>query len=193
MSKKVTRLDLEKSNENNVNENVDTHTNANENEDPFLQNCNELLSLLNKNYREEREKIKNLIKTHQSDLKNAKKNNRKKRENMQTGFTKPEKVPNKLAKFVNMPTGTLMSRTELTKKVYNIIKERGLFYKEDKRVLRADNEIMRIFNLNKEVNNSTDPKDKNGLNFYNLQKYIAQCYTEIEPEVNQKKENVKVI
>jgi chromatin remodeling complex protein RSC6 len=143
--------------------------------DEFLNSCNKMLEELGEKYKQEKENIRKLMKLHKSTLKQAKK----------TGFTKPEKVPDALAKFVGLTKGTVMPRTDLTKKVYGIIKDRGLYYDKDGRVLRADKEIMELFNLTDQVNKSTNCKDENGLNFYNLQKYIAKCYEARVPAPTQ--------
>ena len=42
--------------------------------------------------------------------------------------------------------------------------------------LTTDDEIRKIFNLSKDVNKSKDATDKNGFNFFNIQKHIAKCY-----------------
>jgi chromatin remodeling complex protein RSC6 len=143
-------------------------------EDPFLLKCEELINKITKNYRSERDEIRELMKLYKKELKNKK----NKKKNKETGFTKPEIVPEELANFIGIEKGTEMPRTELTKRVYKEIKRRGLFYKNDKRVLRADKEIQKMFKLKDNVNKINDPKDKEGFNFFNLQTYIAKCYNE---------------
>lgn len=147
-----------------------------EESDEFTKYCDEYLKQLSTEYKEKKNQIRQMMKLHKQSVTNARRNTRKRRSNTQTGFTKPEVVPSGLAKFIGVQEGTEMPRTELTKIVYKKISDRGLFYENDKRVLRADDEILRVFNLSKKVNESTDPHDDNGLNFYNIQRHIARCY-----------------
>lgn len=144
-------------------------------ESEFIKKCETLINELTKTYKEQRNKIKNLMKLHKSELKNSKRRN-KDRKKPETGFTKSEIVPDNLAKFIGIDKGTEMPRTALTKLVYNEIKNRKLYYEKDRRVLRADEELKKIFKLPDSVNMSINPKDELGFNFFNLQKYIAKCY-----------------
>ena len=144
--------------------------------DKFLTQIDELIDLMNKNRRDEREMCKKLARLYKQEIKTAKKSTRRRRNDKKTGFTKPETVPANLAKLVSLPEGTEMPRTQLTKRVYSVLRERGLFYEHDERVLRADDDVLKAFNLTKDVNKSTNPKDPDGLNFYNLQRHIANCY-----------------
>lgn len=172
---KVQKKDLV---ENSDDEGSNSNSDKNRTNDEFVENCEVLIDRITKNYKDQRDEIRKLIRQHKTDMRNAKKTTKKKRGNKKTGFTKPEVVPENLAKFVGLPKGTVMPRTELTKEVYKKIKERKLYYEEDNRVLRADKEIQKLFNLPENVNNSIDAKDKNGFNFFNLQTYIARCYSQ---------------
>ena len=161
------------------------------NESEFDKKCNAVLEQLANSYKQSRELVRNLMKVHKQEMKLLKKGYKKKKEPIETGFTKPETVPLVLAKLVGLPKDSVMPRTELTKKVYKVFKDRNLFYEKDKRVLRVDKELKKIFNLTDDVNKSIDPKDKNGINFYNFQKYIAKCYN--DELTNTKKDNIKTV
>lgn len=155
----------------------------------FLNLCDMMENDLIRNYREQRNKIRMLKKKYIKELKAAMKfSSKRRRKNTETGFTKPETVPDELANLIGVDKGTVMARTKLTKCVYDVFRKRGLQYKGDKRVLRADNEIKKIFNLPDSVNNSTKAKDDTGINFYNIQKYIAKCYNNYNKNnVNKKR------
>ena len=160
-------------------ESHDNDCKTDQNESEFLQECENMLKKMNQEYRERRDELKHIIKLHKIEIKNAEKNKKVKRtKKKQTGFTKSEVVPDGIAKLIGLNKGSVMPRTEVTKEIYKVIQERNLYYTKDKRVLRADNEIMKLFGLSKNVNKCTDPKDKKGFNFYNIQSYIAKCYTE---------------
>lgn len=158
-----------------VTENTVLSTSSDES-DEFTKYCDEYLKQLSTEYKEKKNQVRHMMRLHKQSVTNARRNTRKRRSNTQTGFTKPEVVPSGLAKLIGVPEGTSMPRTELTKIVYKKISDRGLFYDKDKRVLRADDEIMKVFNLPATVNQSTSPNDENGLNFYNIQRHIARCY-----------------
>ncbi|CAH6421794.1 Hypothetical protein KVN_LOCUS481 [uncultured virus] len=172
---------IEIKSEQNIQPDVNNIDKSNVIEDKFLKYSSEIIAKINSNYKEEKENIKKLVKMYKNEMKTyAKKNKKRKTNTKKTGFTKPELVPDNLAKLVGEKQGITMSRTELTKKIYDVFRDRGLFYEKDKRVLRADTEILKIFNLPNSVNESNNAKDKNGLNFYTIQKYIANCYKNLE-------------
>jgi len=149
-----------------------------ESESEFIKRCEILLINITKNYREQRDEIRNLMKLHKQELKYNIKNKRTKKNKDNIGFTKATTVPDKLADFVGLEKGVKMSRPELTKLLCNEFKKRNLYYKKDERVIIPDNDVKQLFSLPKDADKSTDPKDKNGLNFYNLQHYVAKCYKE---------------
>lgn len=144
-------------------------------ESNFLNACDELLKQLTVDYKRNKEDILKLKKMYQHSVKNSEKAKQKKKH---SGITKPQLVPKDLCKLLDLDQNNPVykSRIEITKEIYELLHSRGLYYQQDKRVLRADEEIKKIFNLPDTVNNSIDPKDKQGFNFYTLQSYIKQCY-----------------
>lgn len=169
-----------------------------EGSDEFLESYGLLLEKIKSDYQKNRSDLDKLYKLHLKQVRNADKIRRKKRG--KTGFTKPAAVPDNLAKFLKIPIGTVLSRTEITKQIYSELRKRKLYYEKDERVLRADEEIKILFNLPESVNTSTNPKDKTGFNFYNLQKYIAVCYKnktnnnqieDSDPEIEDSEEKPK--
>lgn len=153
-----------------------------------------------KELRETKNNLKKLETLYNHDVVRATKNNTKKkkaRDLKPTGFGKLRAVPDKLADLVGIEKGTIMSRPEFTKKFYKLLDDRKLYYEGDRRVLRVDNEISRVLNISMDVNKSTNYKDDNGFNFYNVQKFIAKCYNEemeknIENESDSESDNDKI-
>jgi chromatin remodeling complex protein RSC6 len=47
-------------------------------------------------------------------------------EQKRSGFTKPSKIPNKIAEFLGIDLETVMPRTDVTKKIYEYIKTNNL-------------------------------------------------------------------
>jgi len=148
----------------------------------FYDLCDTLIEKINRNAKENKDEIRNLKKVFKKEIKNAFKHkynsNGLNVEKKKTGFTTNEIVPPSLCELVNIDYGTKMPRTELTRKIYDVIKERKLYFNQDKRVLRADDQIKKIFKLSENVNESKSYNDKDGFNFYNIQKYIANCYND---------------
>jgi hypothetical protein len=158
-----------------VNEEI-TVTNQTENP-TFLQMCDNLIDKLTDEYKRNKDDIQKLKKQYLLDIKAAKsKKNINLVKKAESGITMAQKVPLPLCKLLGLETDTTISRIELTKKIYALLEDRELYYKNDKRVFRADNDFMVAFSLTESVNESVDPKDKNGFNFYTLQSYIKKCY-----------------
>ena len=105
-----------------------------------------------------------------------------------TGFAKPQPVPDKLAKFIGVKSGTELTGPTITSKVWTQLKERGLTYEKDRRVFRTDKEVSELFNVPSSVNKSQDHRDKKGFNFCNLQTYIANALNAGKPRGEKIKE-----
>lgn len=144
----------------------------------FIKQSELLLEKITKNYKEQRDDIRNLVKLHKKEIRSIKKNKRTRKTKDKTGFTKPSVVPDKLTEFLGINKGMELSRTELTALLCKEFNQRNLYHKKDRRIIVPDNDVKKLFNLPKDSDKSNNPKDKNGLNFYNLQTYIARCYNE---------------
>lgn len=152
----------------------------------FLLQCDHLLEQLTLDFRSHRNELRKLKKQYRVNIRNAKKGAKRKKTG-NTGFTKPERVPDSIAELISIDKGSEMPRTQVAKEIYRVLNERGLRYEQNKRVLRADKQIKKIFNLPESVNQSTDEKDPHGFNFYNIQTYIAQCYNnQNQPKLSTK-------
>ena len=182
-----TLLDEDSSDQESLDEKLNTNKNFEDSDSEVIKLCNKLLKENQEYYRNTRDQIRKIKKLYLQDMKIAKKHMRKRKNNKKTGFTKDDVVPEKLAELIGVDKDTAMPRTKLTKEIYSVIKDRNLFYDKDKRVLRADKELMNIFNLSENVNKSTDPRDKNGFNFFNIQQHIAKCYKDEDIKKNNKR------
>ena len=83
-----------------------------------------------------------------------------------SGFRKPLKVSAELQKFLNLPDGELIARTEVTKAINVYCKAHNLQKQEDKRTINADATLKKLLRLNK----------GDELTFFNLQKYLKHHY-----------------
>jgi chromatin remodeling complex protein RSC6 len=118
--------------------------------------------------------VKKLEVSYQHDINKAVKSKRRKSgPSKPTGFVKELELSKDLADLIGVTEGTKISMPTYTKKFYEMLKRENLFYEGDGRVLRANDKIKKVFNLPDSVNQSIDHKDKNGFNFYTLQKHIA--------------------
>jgi len=134
---------------------------------------NELNDLKNK-LKECTNNMKKLESAHRHDVKQIyKSKNKRKTSNKQTGFIKERIIPENLAKFLHIESGTKLTGPKITKLVWEELKKRNLQYKNDKRVFRTNDEVSSVFDVKKSVNKSTSHKDKDGFNFCNIQKHIS--------------------
>jgi hypothetical protein len=149
----------------------ESKTNINNNKFPKIyEEINNIKKQIHELQKKEKILYKKLEKAYQSDLK---KNSKKKRLNDEpTGFIVEQVIGGKLAKFLEVDDGSKLTGPEISKKFWKKMKEKGLSYEGDGRVLRVDDEVSNIFGVNKSVNKSKDPKDKNGFNLGTYQTYI---------------------
>jgi len=119
--------------------------------------------------------VKKLENYYQHDICKIYKKKGKRTGNTQaTGFVKSVELPKELAELIGVEIGTTMSMPKYTSEFYKeVLTKKNLFYKDDKRVFRVDDQVAKALNLTKDVNKSTDPKDPQGFNFCNLQKIFA--------------------
>ena len=115
-----------------------------------------------------------LIKKHNNKIICSKIINKNK--NIKRGLQIKIKVPKKICIYLEIEEDIKLSKPEVQKLIYKKIKEKKLFYEKDKRVLRVDNELSDLLNINKNVNNSINPKDKSAFNIYNFNKYLSELY-----------------
>jgi len=111
------------------------------------------------------------------ELKIAQKQGAKKRRNPNkspSGFVKPTPISQELAVFLNLPIGTEIARTEVTKEINNYIKQNDLKNKSNGRNIIPDEKLKVLLKL----------QDTDELTFFNLQRYIKHhFYKNIKAEV----------
>ena len=110
--------------------------------------------------------VRALSKRADRELKQAQKAGRKKRKSgnrAPSGFVKPTRISNELAKFLNKPTGTEMARTEVTREINNYIRENKLQDPNNGRHILADKKLKTLLKL----------KSSDELTYFNLQRYMS--------------------
>jgi hypothetical protein len=126
----------------------------------------------------------NLKKFHKNTTKQFVKMNKHKKNNGQprspTGFGKPCFVPLSLRSLLQLKDDECVTRPCVTKKLYGYIQTNSLYSTTDKRLIRVNDQLSTALQLTpqevKDINSSSSVSDKQGLNFYNIQKYVARLY-----------------
>jgi len=112
---------------------------------------------------------KTLEKVFSRELKNAQKNSKKRRttgNRQPSGFVKPTRISDELAKFLGKAVGSEMARTEVSKEINAYIREKGLQDKENGRKIHPDASLSKLLALG-----SGDE-----LTYFNLQRYMKHHF-----------------
>jgi chromatin remodeling complex protein RSC6 len=80
-----------------------------------------------------------------------------------SGFVKPTRISDELARFLGKTTGTEMARTEVSKEINRYIKANNLQLQTNRRIITPDNKLSTLLNLK-------DGDEQ--LTYFNLQKYM---------------------
>ena len=136
----------------------------------FLAKLNQLgtlLASLKTEYRSLEKKWSREIKTAQ---KSQAKRKRKSGNRQPSGFVKPTKISDELAKFLEKPVGTEMARTDVTREINKYIRSHNLQDKENGRKINPDVKLQTLLKLKK-----TDE-----LTYFNLQRYMSPHFSKAE-------------
>ena len=87
-----------------------------------------------------------------------------------SGFVKPTKISEELAKFLEMPFGTEMARTDVTREINKYIRSQNLQDKDNGRKINPDTKLQVLLKLQK-----TDE-----LTYFNLQRYMSPHFYKTE-------------
>ena len=89
-----------------------------------------------------------------------------------SGFVKPTRISDELAKFLEKPAGSEMARTEVTREINTYIRAHNLQDKENGRKINPDTKLAALLKLKK-----TDE-----LTYFNLQKYMSPHFAKATKE-----------
>ena len=112
---------------------------------------------------------KTLEKVFSRELKSAQKNSKKRKttgNRQPSGFVKPTRISDELAKFLGKTIGTEMARTEVSKEINAYIREKGLQDKENGRKIHPDASLAKLLALT-----AADE-----LTYFNLQRYMRHHF-----------------
>lgn len=95
------------------------------------------------------------------------KRNKNKGNRQPSGFAKPTKISPALCKFMALPEGSEMARTEVTKYIIQYVKDNKLQNPTDAKLIKPNNELKSLLNLN----------DNDGdLTYFNIQRYMNKHF-----------------
>lgn len=135
-----------------------------------LQQLGVLISSLKVEYRTLEKKWTRELKTAQ---KQSSKRKRKAGNRAPSGFVKPTRISDELAKFLEKPSGSEMARTEVTRDINKYIRTHNLQDKENGRKINPDTKLAALLKLKK-----TDE-----LTYFNLQRYMSPHFAKATKEV----------
>jgi len=135
-----------------------------------LQQLGVLISALKAEYRTLEKKWTRELKVAQ---KQSSKRKRKAGNRAPSGFVKPTRISDELAKFLEKPTGSEMARTEVTRDINKYIRTNNLQDKENGRKINPDSKLATLLKLKK-----TDE-----LTYFNLQKYMSPHFAKANKDV----------
>jgi len=90
-----------------------------------------------------------------------------------SGFVKPTRISDELAKFLDKPAGSEMARTEVTRDVNKYIRTNNLQDKENGRKINPDPKLAALLKL----------KKSDELTYFNLQKYMSHHFAKATKDV----------
>ena len=139
----------------------------------FLSKLNQLGSLLASLKTEYRSLDKKWTRELKTAHKSQAKRKRKSGNRAPSGFVKPTKISDELAKFLEKPVGTEMARTDVTREINKYIRSHDLQDKVNGRKINPDSKLQTLLKLN-----NTDE-----LTYFNLQKYMSPHFAKTIKEV----------
>jgi len=108
-----------------------------------------------------------------SAQKQSSKRKRKAGNRAPSGFVKPTRISDELAKFLEKPSGSEMARTEVTRDINKYIRTNNLQDKENGRKINPDSKLATLLKLKK-----TDE-----LTYFNLQRYMSPHFAKASKDV----------
>lgn len=84
-----------------------------------------------------------------------------------SGFAMPSKISPELCKFMELPEGSQMARTEVTKYIIQYIQDNKLQNPDDAKLIEPNSELKSLLNI----------KDKDGnLTYFNIQRFMNKHF-----------------
>ena len=122
--------------------------------------------------------VRALSKRAEREVKAANKASRKKRKagnRAPSGFVKPTKISDELAKFLGKPKGTELARTEVTREINSYIRDHKLQDPQNRRRILPDSKLKKLLKL----------KSSDELTYFNLQRYMSPHFPKSKAKAQQ--------
>ena len=107
----------------------------------------------------------------------ARKSKRKSGNRAPSGFVKPTRISQELAKFLHKPKGTEMARTDVTREINSYIREHKLQDPSNRRRILPDSKLKKLLKL----------KDSDELTYFNLQRYMSHHFAKASSKATASK------
>jgi chromatin remodeling complex protein RSC6 len=98
----------------------------------------------------------------------------KKKKGLKSSIRKSLPVPKNICVMLDLNQDVLLPRVEITKKIYEYIKTNNLQDESDKRIIKPNDELKKLFNLS----------DDEEVSFLNIQTYIKKAYNSDSTDSN---------
>jgi chromatin remodeling complex protein RSC6 len=95
------------------------------------------------------------------------KKNKNKGNRQPSGFAKPTKISSELCKFMALPEGSEMARTEVTKYIIQYVKDNQLQNPNDAKLIKPNTELKSLLNLN---------ESDGDLTYFNIQRFMNKHF-----------------
>jgi upstream activation factor subunit UAF30 len=89
-----------------------------------------------------------------------------------SGFVKPTRISDELAKFLDKPSGSEMARTEVTRDINKYIRTHNLQDKDNGRKIIPDAKLAALLKL----------KKNDELTYFNLQRYMSPHFAKVNKD-----------
>lgn len=133
-----------------------------------LQQIGSLFATVKNDYKTLEKTVNREVKLAQKASMKKKRNNANRRP---SGFVKPARISDELAKFLNKDLGTEMARTDVSKEINAYIQAHDLKDKKNGRIIHPDAKLTKLLNI------SNDDE----LTYFNLQRYLKHHFAKSTP------------
>ena len=133
-----------------------------------LQQIGSLFATVKNDYKTLEKTVNREVKIAQKASMKKKRNNANRRP---SGFVKPARISDELAKFLNKDLGTEMARTDVSKEINAYIQAHDLKDKKNGRIIHPDAKLTKLLNISKD----------DELTYFNLQRYLKHHFAKSTP------------
>ena len=138
----------------------------------FNEKIEQIKNDLRENYTQQKKlmnDLSELLSLHKKEVKNSAKGGSKTNNNKQSGFNKPEPIPDSLKNLLKIEED-MLPRSQVTKLMYQYFTKNKMYNKKTKKEIVQNDKVNKIFGMKKD----------DVINFYNLQTWLKKVYQKNE-------------